>query len=92
MFHTLRTKLGIKDSRKNLVQEYHICLHIYIQEEMEFLKISSLGTAYQYAAKLEQIFKQKKRDFGSANQKQGKVPPNRRTKEKSKAWRPKITY
>ena len=39
---------------------------------MDFLDISSLGTAYRYAAKIEQKFKQKKRDFGSANQKQGK--------------------
>ena len=39
---------------------------------MEFLDISSLGTTYQYAAKIEQKFKQKKRYFGSANQKQGK--------------------
>ena len=39
---------------------------------MEFLNISSLGTAYRYAAKIEQKFKQKKRDFGSVNQKQGK--------------------
>ena len=39
---------------------------------MEFLDISSLGTAYRYAAKIEQKFKQKKRDIGSANQKQGK--------------------
>ena len=36
---------------------------------MEFLGISSLGTAYRYAAKIEQKFKQKKRDFGSVNQK-----------------------
>jgi hypothetical protein len=39
---------------------------------MEFLNISSLGVAYRYAAKIEQKFKQKKRDFGSANQKHGK--------------------
>jgi hypothetical protein len=39
---------------------------------MEFLDISSLGVAYRYAAKIEQKFKQKKRDFGSANQKHGK--------------------
>ena len=39
---------------------------------MEFLDISSVGTAYQYAAKIEQKFKQKKRDFGSVNQKQEK--------------------
>ena len=39
---------------------------------MEFLDITSLGTAYFYAAKIEQKFKQKKRDFGSTNQKLGK--------------------
>ena len=72
LFHTLRTKLGIKDSEKHLVLKYRSCLHRYIQEEMEFLDISSLGIAYQYAAKIEQKFKQKKRNFGSANQKQGK--------------------
>ena len=36
---------------------------------MEFLDISSLGTAYRYAVKIEQKFKQKKRDFGSTNPK-----------------------
>ena len=42
---------------------------------MEFLDISLLGTAYRYAAKIEQKFKQKKQDFGSTNQKQGKGAP-----------------
>ena len=42
---------------------------------MEFLDISSLGTAYWYAAKIEQKFKKKKRYFGSMNQKQGKGAP-----------------
>ena len=42
---------------------------------MEFLNISSLGTAYRYADKIEEKFKQKKRDFGFANQKQGKGAP-----------------
>ena len=42
---------------------------------MEFLDISSLGTTYRYAAKIEQKFKQKKRDFGSTNQKQAKGAP-----------------
>ena len=36
---------------------------------MEFLYITSLGTAYHYAAKIEQKFEQKKRDFRSANMK-----------------------
>ena len=60
LFHTLHTKLGIKDSEKHLVLKYHSFLHKYIQEEMEFLNISSLGTTYQYAAKIEHKFKQKK--------------------------------
>ena len=60
MFHTLRTKLGIKYSEKHLVLKCRSFLHRYIQEEMEFPDISSLGVAYQYAAKIEQNFKQKK--------------------------------
>jgi hypothetical protein len=47
---------------------------------MEFLDISSLGVAYRYAAKIEQKFKQKKRDFGSANQKHGKGTPKLQNK------------
>ena len=39
---------------------------------MEFLDITSLGMAYRYDDKIEQKFKQKKRDFGSANPKPGK--------------------
>ena len=27
LFHSLHTKLGIKDSHKHLVLKYHICLH-----------------------------------------------------------------
>jgi hypothetical protein len=65
-FHTLRTKLGIKDSERHLVLKYHGALHRYIQTEMDFLDISSLGVAYQYAVKIKQKFKhQNKRDFGS---------------------------
>ena len=36
---------------------------------MEFLDITLLGMTYRYAAKIEQKFKQKKQDFGSANPK-----------------------
>jgi hypothetical protein len=57
LFHTLCTKLGIKNSEKHLVLKYHSFLHRYIQEEMEFLDISSLSVAYQYATKIEQKFK-----------------------------------
>ena len=52
LFHTLHTKLGIKDSEKHLVLKYHSCMHRYIQEEMDFLGISLLGTIYGYATKI----------------------------------------
>ena len=60
LFHTLLTNLGTNISEKNLVLKYHSCLHRYTQEEMEFLNISSLGTTYWYAIKIEHKFKQKK--------------------------------
>jgi hypothetical protein len=67
-FHTLCTKLGIKDSEGHLVLKYRLTLHRYIQNEMDFLDISSLGVAYRYAVKIEQKFKHhNKRDFGFAN-------------------------
>ena len=47
---------------------------------MEFLDISLLGMAYHYATKIEQKFKHKKRDFGSANEKQGKGAPKLQNK------------
>jgi hypothetical protein len=83
VFHTLRTKLGIKDSERHLVLKYRGCLHKYIQDEMEFLDISSLGTTYRYTVKIEQKFKQKKRDFGSVNPKQGKGTPKPQRKGQS---------
>jgi hypothetical protein len=46
IFHTLRTKLGIKYSERYLELKYRGALHRYIQTEMEFLDISSLGAAY----------------------------------------------
>ena len=60
LFHTLRPKLGIKDSERNLVLRYSKFLHRYIQEEMEFLEITSLGRTYHYATKIEKKFKKKK--------------------------------
>jgi hypothetical protein len=72
-FHTLRTKMGIKESERNLVMKYRVTLHRYIQTEIDFLDISSLGAAYRYAIKIEQKFKhQNKRDFGSTNLQQPK--------------------
>ena len=72
-FHTLCTKLGIKDSKRHLVLKYRGALHRYIQTEMDFLDISSLGAAYQYAVKIKKKFKhQKKWEFNSANPQQPK--------------------
>jgi hypothetical protein len=72
-FHTFRTKLGIKDSERHLVLKYCGALHRYIQTEMDFLDISSLGSSYQYDVKIKQKFKhQNKREFGSANPQQPK--------------------
>jgi hypothetical protein len=79
-FHTLHTKLGIKRSEQHLVLKYLGALHRYIQTEMDFLDISSLGASYRYVVKIEQKFKhQNKREFGSTNPQQpkyGKDNPN----------------
>jgi hypothetical protein len=84
-FHTLRTKLGIKDSERHLVLKYRGALHKYIQTKMDYLDISSLGAAYRYAVKIEQKFKhQSKREFGSANAQQPKYDkdnPNKQSPE-----------
>jgi hypothetical protein len=54
---------------------------------MDFLNISSLGAAYQYAVKIEQKLKQKTRQFGPENpaqQKPGKGDPNPKKKGQRK--------
>ena len=74
-FHTLRTKLGIKDFEQHLILKYRNGLHRYFWTEMDFLDISSLGSVYRYAVKIEEKFRQKnKRDSGPTNplQKQGR--------------------
>ena len=53
IFHTLHSKLGIKDYEQHLVLRYRNVLHRYIQTEMDFLDISSLGAVYRYAVKIE---------------------------------------
>jgi hypothetical protein len=82
-FHTLRTKLGIKDSEQHLALKYRGDLRRYIQTEMDFLIISSFGATYRYAFKIEHKFKhQNKWEFGSRNMqqpKQGKENPNQQT-------------
>jgi hypothetical protein len=79
-FHTLCTKLGIKDSERHLVLKY---VRLYIgtsKPEMEFLDISSLGVTYRYVVKIKQKFKQQNKwEFGFANPQQpkyGKGIPN----------------
>jgi hypothetical protein len=72
-FHTLCTKMGIKDSERHLVLKYHGALHRYIQTEMDFLDISSLVFAYRYVVKIEKKFRhQNKQEFKSANPQQQK--------------------
>ena len=88
IFHTLCTKLGIRDFEWHIVIKYHGFLHKYIQTEMEFLDISSLGSAYKYAVKIEQKIKQRsKKEFQFVDESQQKVSkgsPNTKTKGPSK--------
>jgi hypothetical protein len=58
IFHTLCSKMGIKDSERHLVLKYRSVLHRYIQKNMDFLDISSLGVFYRYAVKIEKKFMQ----------------------------------
>jgi hypothetical protein len=51
--------MGIKDSEQYLVLKYRDGWHRYIQAEMDFLDISSLGKTYRYAVKIKQKIKQK---------------------------------
>jgi hypothetical protein len=87
IFHTLRNKLGIKDSERHLVLKYRVTLHRCIHTEIEFLDISSLGVTYQYVVRIEQKLKQKMRKFGPGNPSQqnpGKGGLNPQNKGQSK--------
>jgi hypothetical protein len=79
-FHNLRTKMGIKDFEQNLVLKYRGALYRYIQTEMDFLKISSLGSSYRHVVKIEKKFRHlNKWEFRSTNLQQpkhGKDNPN----------------
>jgi hypothetical protein len=60
-------------------------LQRYIQTEMEFLDISSLGTAYRYDVKIEQKLKQKTRNLGLGTphrKSQELEAPTHRTKDR----------
>ena len=82
LFHTLCTNLGIKDLEIHFVLKYYKYFHIHIQEEMDFLDITSLSMTYLYTTKIEKNFKQKKRDFGSTNPKPQKGALELQNKEK----------
>jgi hypothetical protein len=74
--------MGIKDSEQHFVLKCRGDLHIYIQTEMDFLNISSLGASYRYVVKIEQKFKhQNKWDFGSVNTQQPKYDKDRPNKQ-----------
>ena len=58
---------------------------------MDFLDISSLGTAYRYAVKIEKKLKQKMQKFGpgnSSHEKQVKGSPNPQNKGQRKDGKP----
>jgi hypothetical protein len=83
IFHTLRSKLGIKDSERHLGLKYCSGLHKYIQTKMDFIDIPSLGAAYRYAVKIEQKFKQQ-----SKWEKHGKGKYNSHNEGQSKEGQP----
>jgi hypothetical protein len=72
IFHTLRSKMGIKDFERHLVLKYRSGLHRYIQIEMDFLEISSLGVSYRYAVKIEHKFNQQSKWEKHGQSKEGK--------------------
>jgi hypothetical protein len=53
IFHTLHSNMGIKHFERHLVLKYQSGFHRYIQIEMDFLDISSLGASYRYVVKIE---------------------------------------
>lgn len=66
-FHTLHTKMGIKEYEWHWELKCCGCIHRYIQIEIKSLDISSLVATYQYVVKIEQKCKHKKKDFRYVN-------------------------
>jgi hypothetical protein len=90
IFHTLCSKMGIKDSERHLFLKYHSVLHRYIQTKMDFLDISSLGVVYRYEVKIEKKFTQQskwekhgQRKEGQAQERQSQMQ-EKKGKKKSK--------
>jgi hypothetical protein len=71
--------MGIKYSERHLVLKYRGALHRYIDTEMEFMDISSLGVTYRYVVKIEQKIKKKCDNLGLGtphSKSQERVSPN----------------
>ena len=52
-FYRLMARLGIQEEEKFLVLKYVSGLSLYIQQEMEFLTVSTLADVFHYANELE---------------------------------------
>ena len=46
-------RLDVQEEEKSLILKYSIGLSLYIQQEMEFLTVSTLADAFHYTRKLE---------------------------------------
>ena len=55
------SRLGIQEEEKLIVLKYLNGLSLYIQQEMEFMIVSTLADALQYASKLKAKLKGKAR-------------------------------
>ena len=60
-FYRLMARLGIQEEEKLLFLKYISGLSLYIQQEMEFLTVSTLADVFHYAIKLESKQKGKAR-------------------------------
>ena len=52
-FYRLMARLGVQEEEKLLVMKYVNGLSPYIQQDMEFLAVSTLMDAFHYPIKLE---------------------------------------
>ena len=87
-FHTLSSKLGIKDTEQHLVLKYRGCLHKYIQEEIIYPRSTRHTDTLSRSSK---SLNRRSETLDLQIQSKGKVPPNHITKDKAKAGRPKTT-
>jgi hypothetical protein len=70
-----------------MVFKYRGALHRYIQTEMEFMYISSLGATYEYVVKIDHKIKQRHNNLGLGTphrKSQEKATQTHRTKDRAK--------